>query len=78
MTCIRLQDRVGDRGQRYEIRYFKLPEDVNTKPTEEKVFGWAGDAAGAEKMRAACALAPWCYLSWVVDREPTPSGPLAA
>lgn len=77
MTCRLLRDRVGDRGQRYEIRYHEAIEvqpPVIAAPGfmqagEEKVFGWATTREGALEMAAAWKTAPSVYDVWIVDRH---------
>ncbi len=75
MSC-RFGGHVGDRGQRYEIRYHVAVEvqpPVIASPGfmqagEEKVMGWATTQEGAEKMAAAWRTAPSVYDVWIVDR----------
>ena len=55
---------VGDRGQRYEVRW----QDLDGA---EKVLGWAADSDGAQQMAEAWAKAPYVARAWVLDREPT-------
>lgn len=53
---------VGDRGQRYEVRYFDRTTGA------EKVFGWTNAADGGAFMESA-KLAPWARDPFVVDRS---------
>lgn len=54
---------VGDKGQRFEVRYI---DDGGA----EKVFGWSNDLSGAAKMVGSIALAPAMQKPMIVDRNP--------
>lgn len=56
--------RIGDKGQRFEVRYADNEDGENGKP-----FGWSPTKEGAEQMAAAWRLRPSIGLVWVVDRE---------
>lgn len=60
LTCSKMPP-VGDRGQRYEVRYFDRTTGA------EKVFGWTNAADGGAFMESA-KLAPWARDPFVVDR----------
>lgn len=75
MSCKHLEGKVGDKGQRYEIRFYaairdeKEPGiDVVTKG-EINVFGWAATLKGARRMMDGLRLAPWAVAPWIVDRK---------
>ncbi len=57
------EHRIGDKGQRYEIRCFGYPEDG------QNTIGWANRLPGAINMAEAIVLAPAAKDSWVVDRK---------
>jgi hypothetical protein len=66
VSCDRLQ--VGDKGQRFEIRYID-------ETGAEKVMGWAPTRDGADGMARAMALAPYVRETSIIDRNPpTDSG----
>lgn len=75
--CSRFGDKVGDKGQRYEIRFYKAVSEetspgvwVTTRvDNTPKVFGWAPTLKGAREMLDACGLAPWALDPWIVDRQ---------
>lgn len=53
---------VGDKGQRYEVRY----RDPDTG--QRKVFGWSNDLEGARAMMEAIDLHPSMDAPSVADR----------
>jgi len=57
--------RIGDKGQRYEVRW-REPEDARDT---WRVLGFASKASGAREMRDAW----WTFRNvddvWIVDRE---------
>lgn len=55
--------RVGDNGQRYEVRFFEVESG------KERVFGWTNESDGGALMRAA-ELMPSARDPFVVDRKP--------
>lgn len=55
-------EKLGDKGQRYEVRAIGYPEDG------ENVIGWATTRAAAAHMAASIGLAPECKSASVVDR----------
>jgi hypothetical protein len=55
---------VGDRGQRYELRY------TDAYSGEEKVFGWSSTLATAEKMLCGIKIWPSANGGRIVDRQP--------
>ncbi len=57
-------ERIGDKGQRYEIRCFGYPEEG-----EKNVIGWAKSLDAAQKMARPLMHAPGASRAWVVDRE---------
>lgn len=57
-------DKIGDKGQRYEIRY----RENHTLPY--KVLGWAGSDEGARKMVKTWKQRPGVTHCWVFDRLP--------
>lgn len=57
--------RIGDKGQRYEIRWLKNGD----APETHRVLGWATKESGARQMRDARFDAPDVALVWIVDRE---------
>ena len=58
---------IGDRGQRYEVRYSSLDDNGQAKP-EVKVFGWAITLGGAATMVSAINLHPSMTNPRVWDR----------
>lgn len=83
-NCADFAGKVGDKGQRYEIRFFQAIYEETDHPGveikkrgEEKVFGWAEKYPGAKQMRDACALAPWAMDPFIVDRKAFTVGELA-
>lgn len=62
--------RIGDRGQRYEVRYKKHDD----KDNRTYKFGWCVRRDSAEEMVAAWKQNPEVSECWVVDRRPD-SGP---
>lgn len=56
---------VGDRGQRYEIRWRKIGEPLD----EHRVLGWSMKESGARQMRDAWLKAPDVETCWIIDRE---------
>lgn len=56
-------ERLGDKGQRYEVRASGWPRDG------ESVVGWSADIGGAERMAAAARMAPSCTGTVVLDRR---------
>lgn len=61
--CGRMEGRVGDQGQRFEVRY-KDGKGV------EHVMGWTGTPEGAELMKAAIDKHPVWHSPLIVDRQP--------
>ncbi|WP_431861485.1 hypothetical protein [Azospirillum sp.] len=59
-------DRIGDNGQRYEVRGYIEETDV-VEP-----IGYANDKDGADQLRDAANLWPRYDTVWVVDRQPQP------
>jgi len=56
-------NRLGDQGQRYEVRAEGYPEEgVN-------VIVWTDDRTAADHMAGDVAQAPSCTQTWVVDRD---------
>lgn len=66
MTCDKLPP-VGDRGQRYEVRY------AQAETGAVKVMGWTNDPTGGALLRSANKW-PEARRAWVVDRQPTEGG----
>lgn len=75
MSCRHLEGKVGDKGQRYEIRYNHI---THVEPTpgvfvesarSEKVLGWSNDYVGAWTMLAAFQSAPYCDGGRIIDRK---------
>ena len=58
-------DRIGDKGQRYEIRFCTRADGDDTQ-----VFGRSETLRGAEEMRAAWKEHPSAKYCWIVDRKP--------
>ncbi len=58
--------RIGDKGQRYEVRYRDEDDAIDVRRT----IGWSNDLAGAEGMAAAWRLRPSAEHVWIVDRQP--------
>jgi len=54
--------KVGDKGQRYEVRY-KDEQD------NEKIAGWAGNATGAADFVKAIQLHPSFHSPKIIDRQ---------
>lgn len=57
--------RIGDKGQRYEIRW-RRSDDA---PQTHRRLGWATKESGAREMRAAWWKAPDVAEVWIVDRQ---------
>jgi len=57
--------RIGDKGQRYEIRFRKDSDALGT----QRVLGWSAKWRGAREMRDAWWDAPDVAEVWIVDRE---------
>ncbi len=57
-----MEGRVGDKGQRYEVRY-KDGKNV------EHVMGWAGTQAGAQTLSDAIDKHPVWHSPQIVDRQ---------
>jgi hypothetical protein len=57
--------RIGDKGQRFEIRFRKEVDE----PQTHRVLGWATNWRGAREMRDAWWDAPDVDEVWIVDRE---------
>lgn len=57
--------RIGDKGQRYEIRWRKEGDAADT----HRVLGWSTKWRGAREMRDAWWDAPDVADVWIVDRE---------
>lgn len=57
-------DQIGDRGQRYEVRY----RDKTCVGVPHKVIGWTNSEPDAEQMAAAWRLRPGMPIAWVRDR----------
>ena len=55
-------ERIGDKGQRYEVRATGYP-----KP-RKSVIGWFDDLGRARRMAAAIAKAPVCTGTEIFDR----------
>jgi len=55
---------VGDRGQRYEVRFL----DENDK---ERVLGWTQTERGVETFKRAIAAHPNWHSPKVIDRKPS-------
>lgn len=62
MSCSKVK--VGDRGQRFEIRY------IDAVTGTEKTMGWAATREGANGMAEAMASAPYVRETMVIDRNP--------
>ena len=60
MSCGKIG--VGDRGQRFEIRY------IDAVTGAEKVMGWAPTRDGADGMANAMKSAPYVRETRVIDR----------
>lgn len=59
-------DQIGDRGQRYEVRY----RDEDTPKGRHQTVGWSNDLPGAEQMANAWRLRPGTGLVvWIADRQ---------
>lgn len=73
MSCSPLGGNVGDRGQRFEVRYHQRKEVPELPGSwvagEEKVFGWATTRRGANQMAEAWVKAPSVFDVWIVDRH---------
>jgi len=61
MKC-KLDDNVGDRGQRYEVRFFDRRDGA------ERIMGWTEQADGGKLLKAA-KLWPTARDPFVVDRR---------
>jgi hypothetical protein len=57
--------RIGDKGQRYEIRWRKADD----APETHRILGWSAKWRGAREMRDAWRGAPGAAEVWIVDRE---------
>lgn len=55
---------VGDRGQRFEVRY------LDEVTGEEKVIGWTPTRDGADELAQAMASAPYVRETRIIDRNP--------
>lgn len=62
MNCGKPQ--VGDRGQRFEIRY------IDEVTGAEEVLGWTSTREGADGMAQAMASAPYVRETRIIDRNP--------
>lgn len=67
MSCGKVS--VGDKGQRFEVRYKSYPE------YEDKTFGWSDDHRAVRAMLDSANLMPSGCSAYVIDRV---SGPLCA
>jgi hypothetical protein len=56
-------ERIGDKGQRYEVRATGYPK------AGENVIGWSATKEGAKQMADAIRHAPSCTSTTVYDRE---------
>lgn len=65
MSCDRF--RVGDKGQRYEVRFF------DRESGEERVMGWTNEADGGALMESA-KLWPIACDPFMVDRKKDKEG----
>ena len=63
-VCGRMEGRIGDKGQRFEIRYKDGKGD-------EHVMGWVGTEQGARTMADAINKHPTWNSPRIVDRQPT-------
>lgn len=55
--------KIGDRGQRFEVRYSDFDHGA------ERIVGWSDDRAGAEQMASAWRQHPGVDRVRIVDRE---------
>jgi hypothetical protein len=55
-------EKIGDKGQRYELRMTGYPKD------EESVIGWGNDKAGLTEVGVSLGKAPGATSMRVVDR----------
>jgi hypothetical protein len=56
-------ERIGDKGQRYEVRATGYPKK------EESVIGWHPDLDGAARMARAIRSHPCCTSTVIWDRH---------
>lgn len=61
MNCDRFKDRVGYKGQKYEIRF------IDKETGKERVFGWQNESKGG--LADACRKAPWAKNVRIVPVE---------
>ena len=59
-------ERIGDKGQRYEVRGW-----IGQTDTVETI-GYASDKDGADELRDAASLWPRYDTVWIVDRQMPP------
>ena len=58
-------EKIGDKGQRYEVRY----RDVGEMVVAPKTLGWSSTREGARKMVKAWKKRPECLRVWFIDRR---------
>lgn len=58
-------ERIGDKGQRYEVRYFDYD---GVEPRSHKTLGWTDDAGHADAMVRSWRLRPSVSHVWLCDR----------
>ena len=61
-------EQIGDRGQRYEVRFFTKDDNQDVDP--HRVMGWAPTPGGARDMVKVWMRRPSTACVWVVDRQP--------
>lgn len=72
--------KIGDKGQRYEIRFTRkaLDEQLSNPHAPKRVhtLGWTKTYGGAQEMRDAWKTNPEIDNVWIVDRRkpPHPAG----
>lgn len=64
-------EKIGDKGQRFEIRYTKTDEALELPPGKnppEHVLGWCDTMETAERMKKAWYEHPSTRFVWIIDR----------
>ena len=59
------REKVGDRGQRYEVRYRENAEMIGNY----QVLGWSATRSGARKMADTWSKKPGVRKCWIYDRQ---------
>lgn len=58
-------ERIGDKGQRYQIKYISAQDDME----DDRTLGYSTTLSGAEQMADAWRRHPEKYFVWIVDRN---------